>query len=261
MFFCPDFFGSVLPEAQTRVVNRFSTMRPNPFPLLLLFGMLGMGLLPGPLCAQQVLVDDPTSVPPGAAQLEAWHSAEESWMAPALRVHPTLELAVGTAFLNTGVEDRRSVEYSAEGKFLLRPGSTHRFGLAAVGGAGIRQLGVPRDRPATVYGYGIASQDLRPNLTAYQNVGWVHEEGGPHELTWGARLDWSLLDRVGLIGEVYGEGDSDPSVQAVVRTVLLPDRIEMDVSVTRAGPFDDRSTWGTVGLTFMSAPLYEHRPR
>jgi hypothetical protein len=172
-------------------------------------------------------------------------------------VHPTLEVAAGAAFLGTGVADQRTVEYSVEGKALLRPGSAHRIGVAAVGGAGLRQLGVPRGRPASVYGYGIVSQDLLPGtLTAYQNMGWVHEQNGPHQFTWGVRLDWVPVDRFALIAEAYGEGRSDPSFQAVLRTVLLPDRIEMDVSVTRGGPFDERNTWATVGLTFMSAPLY-----
>lgn len=212
--------------------------------------------------AQQVLVNDPTSVPVGAAQLEAWHSTEESWIAPALRVHRRLELAGGIAFINAGSDDRRTVEYSAEGKVLLRPGSSHRFGLAAVGGVGVSHLGVLRGRPATVFGYGVASQDLLPStLTTYQNVGWRHAENGPHQLIWGARLDWSPLDRFTFIGEAYGEGRSDPFLQVAVRTVLLPNRVETDVSVTRAGPFEARDTWITVGLTFMSTPLYgsEHR--
>ena len=225
------------------------------------------GLLLGLVCgwalgpvvmAQQVLVDDPTSVAAGAAQLEAWHSTEESWIAPAVRVHPAVEVAAGAAFLRAGgPANRRTVEYSVEGKALLRPGSTHRIGVAMVGGAGLRQLGVPRGRPSTVYGYGIASEELVPGtLTAYQNVGWIHEQNGPHQLTWGARLDWALADRFAVIGEVYGEGRSNSALQAVFRTVLLPDRIEMDVSMTRGGPFDDRNTWATVGLTFMSTPLY-----
>jgi hypothetical protein len=215
--------------------------------------------------AQQVLVNDPTSVPVGAAQLEAWHSTEESWIAPAMRVHRRLELSGGVAFVDAGGADRRTVEYSAEGKVLLRPGSTHRFGLAAVGGVGVSQLGIPRGRPTTLFGYGVLSQDLLPGtLTAYQNVGWAHEENGPHQLTWGARLDWSLLDRFTVIGEAYGEGRSDPFLQVAVRTVLLPDRVETDVSVTRAGPFGTRDTWITIGLTFMSASLYgseAHNPR
>jgi len=102
----------------------------------------------------------------------------------------------------------------------------------------------------------VLSQDLLPALPAYQNVGWGHEENGPHQLTWGARVDWSLLDRVTVIGEASGEGRRDPSFQVLLRTVLLPDRVEMDVSVTRSGPFGTRNTWATVGLTFMSRPLY-----
>ncbi|MEF8865449.1 MAG: hypothetical protein V5A20_06785 [Salinibacter sp.] len=42
----------------------------------------------------------------------------------------------------------------------------------------------------------------------------------------------------------------------MLRAVLLSDRIEMDVSVTRRGSVDGRSTWATFGFTFMSAPLY-----
>jgi hypothetical protein len=217
--------------------------------------VLAVGASPAP--GQQVLVDDPTSVPVGAAQLEAWHSTEESWIAPGVRIHPRLEVAGGVAFLDTGNGDRRSVEYSLEGKVLVRPGTTHRVGLAAVGGAATSHLGVPDGRPATLFGYGVVSQDLLPGrLTSYQNAGWLHERNGPHQLIWGARLDWSPLDRFTLIGEAYGEGRSDPSLQASLRTALLPNRIEMDVSVTRAGPFDDRNTWGTIGLTFMSTSLY-----
>lgn len=211
----------------------------------------------GPVAAQQVLVDDPTSVAPGAAQLEAWHSSQASWMAPALRVHSLLEVAAGAAFVDVGTENRRTVEYSAEGKLLLRPGSAHRIGGAVVGGTGLSEMGATRDALTSAYGYGILSQDLIPGqLVAYQNLGWLKVENGPHQLTWGARIDWTVVDWLTVIGEAYGEGRADPSFQAALRTVLLPDRIEMDVSVTRAGSFANRNTWATVGFTFMSAPLY-----
>ena len=212
--------------------------------------------LAGPTQAQQVLVDDPTSVAPGAAQLEAWHSPEESWMAAGVRVHPRVEVGVGAAFLATGTADRRTVDYSLESKILLRPGSAHRIGAAVVGGIGVQQLGIPVRRPASRFAYGILSQDLLPgHLTAYQNVGWVKNENGPHLLTWGARLDWQVLDRFVLIGEAYGEGRV-PSVQVALRSVLLPDRIEADVSVTRGDVGGAGATWVTLGFTFMSASLY-----
>lgn len=149
------------------------------------------------------------------------------------------------------------MEYSGEGKLLLRPGSEHRVGTAIVGGAGVRQIGVPRGRPASIYGYGILSEDLIPGrLTVYQNLGWLNAQNGPHQVTWGARLDWSPLDAVTLIGELYGEGQTDPSLQFSLRTVLVANQVETDVSITRAGPFDNRSTWLTIGLTFMSSHLY-----
>lgn len=224
--------------------------------LVLLVGGLLASLGVGTSAAQQVLVDDPTSVPTGAAQLEAWHSTEGSTMSPAVRVLPLVEVAGGVVFVPSGA-DQRTVEYGVESKILLRPGSAHRVGAALVGGAGFRRVGVPRGRPGTVFGYGILSQEVVPGrLTAYQNVGWMHTEAGPHQLTWGARIDWAFWNRFTLIGEVAGEGRTDPALQAALRTELLAERIEMDVSVTRAGPFDDRTTWGTVGLTFMSAPLY-----
>lgn len=228
----------------------------------LLLSALGLALTLGSLvptlaAGQQVLVDDPASVRSGAAQLEAWHSSEESWIAPAVRVHPRLELAGGVAFLQMGVENRRTVKYNAEGKLLLLTGSSHPVGVAAVGGVGLRQFGLPREHPSSVYGYGILSQSLLPGqLTAYQNVGWTHEENGPYRLTWGARLDWTPLDQFTLIGEVHGEGRADPSVQVALRTVLVPGRVEMDLSLTHTRPFDQPSTWATLGLTFMSSPLY-----
>lgn len=222
-------------------------------PWTLIFGVL----VPLEAVGQQVLVDDPMSVERGAAQLEAWHSQRASHITPAVRVLSVLEVAGGTAFLQAGPEGRRRVTYSAEGKLLLRPGSIHRIGAALVAGAGGRQLGIPNGRPTALYGYGILSQDLFSNrVTAYQNVGWMQEKNGPHQLTWGVRLDWALFESTVLIGEVYGEGATNPSVQVGLRTVLLPGRVESDVSVTRDGPFDARSTWLTVGFTFMSSRLY-----
>ena len=221
--------------------------------------MLGIGLgllLPPGTQAQQVLVDDPTSVAPGAAQLEAWHSREESWIAPALRLHPRVEVAGGAAFRSTGTADYRTVDYSLESKLLLRPGSVHRVGAAVVGGIGAQELNLPRGRPASGFAYGILSQSILPGrLVAYQNLGWLKTDGGPHQLTWGARLDWSILDRVVLIGEAYGEGRTT-SLQAALRTVLLSNRIEADVSVTHGAVGSEGQTWVTLGFTFMSAPLY-----
>lgn len=224
---------------------------------LLLFSAIYGGFGPALVEAQQVLVDDPMSVVRGAAQLEAWHSREASWIIPAVHVFPALEMATGVGFHRIGRREQRRVEYSIEGKLLVRPGAAHRFGVAAVGGASIHHIRIPRGRPASLYVTGILSQDLLPGrFTAYQNVGWLHEEHGPHQLTWGGRLDWTVLDRVILIGEVYGEGQTAPSLQLALRTVLLPDHLEMDVSVTRTGPSGDGRTWTTVGLTFMSTPLY-----
>lgn len=221
--------------------------------LTLIYG----ALLPLEAAGQQVLVDDPMSVETGAAQLEAWHSQRDSHIIPAVRVLSDLEIAAGTAFAQTGSANRRRVEYTVEGKLLLRPGSIHRFGAAFVAGAGARQLAIPNGRPNALFGYGILSQDIvSGRLTAYQNVGWVQEENGPHQLTWGARLDWAVFESVTLIGEIYGEGATDPFVQVGLRTVLLPDRVESDVSITRAGPYGARSTWLTVGFTFMSRRLY-----
>lgn len=220
-----------------------------------LFALLGLFWTPA--AAQQVLVDDPTSVPVGAAQLEAWHSTEASSAAPAVRVIPALEVAAGVSFSSVNATKRRAVSYSTEGKVLLRPGSAHRVGLAAVGGAEMQEIRVPNGRPSTLYGYGIVSQEVVPDrLTLYQNVGWTHTENGIHELTWGGRFDWAFHDRFVFIGEIAGTGRADPSAQALLRTVLLPNRIEMDVSATRGGPTDNRTTWGTIGLTFMSTPLY-----
>jgi hypothetical protein len=146
--------------------------------------------------AQQVLVDDPTSVATGAAPLEARNSTETSWVVPAVRVFPPLEVSAGAAFVKIRSSNRRSVEYSAEGTVLPKSGSAHRVGIAAVGGTGLPGTTVARIRTASVCGYGILSQDL------------------------------------------------------------LPDRVEMDVPVTRASPFSNRTTWGTVGLPVTSAPLY-----
>lgn len=67
--------------------------------ILLVLLSVGMGLFPVGALGQQVLVDDPTSVEVSAAQLEAWHSREESYITPAIRVLPALEVAVGTVFL------------------------------------------------------------------------------------------------------------------------------------------------------------------
>jgi len=228
----------------------------RPAHLLFAVGILFFGV-PSKGIAQQVLVDDPESVPVGAGQLEAWHSGTSSQIVPALRVHPVLEVAAGADFRSVSGRAQRMTAYSLEGKVLFRPGSTHQMGIAAVGGVESKQLTVPQGRPASVFASGVFSQDLaQGRLTAYQNVGWLQNEDGPHQITWGMRLDWSVGERLALIGEVAGEGSSGPSAQAALRTVLLPQHVEMDLSVTQSGLGASPNTTVTVGLTLMTSPLY-----
>ena len=132
--------------------------------------------------AQQVLVDDPTSVATGAAPLEARHSTETSWVVPAVRVFPPLEVSAGAAFVKIRSSNRRSVSTARRGRSCLNPDRHTALASRRSAEPAFRVPPLPRIRTASVCGYGILSQDL------------------------------------------------------------LPDRVEMDVPVTRAGPFSNRTT-------------------
>lgn len=62
-------------------------------------------------------------------------------------------------------------------------------------------------------------------------------------LTWGMGMEKMLSRRVTSIAEIYGEDKGKPSYQAGLRTVLIPDRVELSttfgnvIGSARAGQF------------------------
>ena len=211
----------------------------------------------GSVSAQQVLVDDAEITPPRSAQIEVWHGWQESWILPAVQLIPRLELSAGTAFVREEESDLRSTEYGFEGKVSILDPETAPAGLAAVVGTGVTRLGLPKQSPETVYAFVPASQELIDDrLTVYQNVGWAREDGGPSVLTWGARIDVTPIDRFTLIGEVFGEGEEPPAFQTALRTEVIPERLEVDLSLTRSEFAGDTDYWVTAGITLVSPSIY-----
>ena len=218
---------------------------------LLLSGVVGTA------SAQQVLVDDSEITPPRSAQLEVWHGWQESWILPSVHLIPRLELSAGTAFVREEESSLRSNEYGIEGKASILDPETAPIGLAAVAGTGITRLGVPKRAPETIYAFVPVSQEvIYDRLTAYQNMGWAREEGGPDVFTWGIRFDLTPIDRFTLIGEVFGEGEGPLAFQTALRTEIIPDRLEIDLSLTRAEFAEDTTYWVTTGITLVSPPMY-----
>jgi len=234
----------------------------------------GLLILAFPLTsgAQQFVVDDAAIADHGACQVEAWHGRTASWVQPACTLVPNLEITAGVGWIDHGEPDRE-VEWTVEAKYLFREMAPGRFGVGLIAGVGVDpSAGATGDRFEEVFAYvPISYTTPGERLLLHANFGWHYEsahghdhghghddEGSHYAMTWGVRADAPIpvaADRFTLIGEIFGEDRLLPEFQIGLRTALVPDRLELDVS-WGGHTQDDLSGFGwVVGLAWTPPPF------
>ncbi len=231
-----------------------------------LHSALGLALagtaLAAPVGAQQYVVDDAAIVEFRACQAEAWHGRRSSWILPACQLLGNLEISAGVGFLDEG-GGVRETEYAVEAKTLFRPLEPDGWGMGLVVGVGPNPSAAPGERHLSdVYAFAPASLSLwEDGLVLHGNLGWAWERRGEdeedqHLLTWGARADAALVERFTAIGEVYGYHAERPEFQVGIRTHFPEAGVEVDVSWGGSTERGLRGAGLTVGIAFVSRPLF-----
>jgi len=222
-------------------------------PILLL---LGVWLPLEAMSARPFVTDDARLTTEGSCQLETWvrsyKDSHEVWALPACNPTGNLEFTVGGGRArNHG--DHGTSDFVFQLKTLFRPLSTNSWGW----GLGLGTVRHPEINPGpnllgNTYAYvpmSFSFQDDR--VVVHTNVGWLKERTtNRHNATWGLGAEFQTTQRVMLIAEAFGDHRHNPYAQVGGRLAIVPNRVQVDLTVGQqlAGPSGSR--WISLGLRF-----------
>lgn len=234
-------------------------MLPMRFSTLLL---LGAWLPLEAMSARPFVTDDARLTTQGSCQLETWvrsyKDSHEVWALPACNPTGNLEFTVGGGRARNSGEHGTS-DFVFQLKTLFRPLSPNGWGW----GLGVGTVRHPEISPGpnllgNTYAYvpmSFSFQDDR--VVVHANVGWLKERSTHRDnATWGLGAEFQTTQRVMLIAEAFGDHRHNPYWQMGGRLAIVPNRVQVDVTVGQqmAGPSGTR--WISMGLRFTPDELF-----
>lgn len=226
------------------------------------FVLLGAWLPLEAMSARPFVTDDARLTNAESCQLETWvrsyKDSHEVWALPACNPTGNLEFTVGGGRArnhgNHGTSD-----FVFQLKTLFRPLSTNGWGW----GLGAGTVRHPEINPGpnllgNTYAYvpmSFSFQDDR--VVVHANVGWLKERATDrHNATWGVGAEFQTAQRVMLIAEAFGDHRHNPYWQMGGRLAIVPNRVQVDLTVGQqmAGPSNSR--WISMGLRFTPDELF-----
>jgi hypothetical protein len=227
---------------------------------------IGPLLAPGGAAAQLWGTDDAGVVERGACQLESWHREAASWLAPACRLVGDLEVALELGLVDDNGD--RGTEYVLEGKMPIREPEPNGLGVAiALGMTAGRPGRLLTGRAQEVYAFVPVSLSIGDDrLVLHGNAGWqVEREPGEedgetgdrwrHGVKWGGRADLEVIDRLQLVGELFGEDRLRPEYHLGLRGTVVPDRFVAELAYGGDSAPGARGRGWTLGLAWTPPPF------
>jgi len=203
-------------------------------------------------------VDDTDMDPVGHCKVDSWYSAASisdrvAFTAPGCVVDIGRPVDVTFGFARVRQDHNWSTGATAKIRTLIMPAGTGKVSLLfsaaiAYDFTNSEVSDVLVNIPATF--------QLLENLKLNLNAGWLHNRPDDlHWATWGASVDWSVNDRISIIGEVFGlVGDRDPErphardPRAQLALRFKPnENLDFDVIYGR-NIYGENAHWITVGL-------------
>ena len=219
-----------------------------------------------PLCAmagRPLVTEDVRTLDDRACQLESWMNRAQNrttqfWAVPAC-TYAGLEVQIGgERSRGNGVTTTTAV--FTQGKYAFRSIDDGSWGAAIV--AGIQRL--PNRESENGWGdtYVILPLSLalgtdRDRRTlAHLNLGMTRlREGGRNLVNWGAALETSLMARLAMVAETYGQNAAKPFFRLGGRYALIDGALDLDLTyVTRSGGTSEDRLW-SLGFHWQSAPF------
>jgi hypothetical protein len=202
-------------------------------------------------------VDDAQPLEDGKCQLESWlrfnHGGTQRTLSPACNILPGLEMGVS----GTLEKDERGMflsEGQLQGKYLIKPMDDAGYGVALMAGATRHTALDERDRSWSYFAKVPVSFAFRDgNVLLHTNWGVVRDQDEKTtRLTWGFGNESKITERVSFIGEVFGENKGKPLFQAGIRTALIPDKVEVDLTYGNKTNFAREERFVLLGLRLIS---------
>jgi hypothetical protein len=200
--------------------------------------------------AQPLVTDDASIVAPGTCQLEAWwhpHTdGHEYWAQPACNFTGNLELAVGLArAYPTGDPTASLIHLQAKTAGFSRDDNRWAYGIVA---SADRDMGASHGR-TSFQGFnvtGLASWYPRDDLEIDLNLGYSYLYGSGSFAVAGAAVQYTVIDSMQLLGEVFRDEPGRPKFQLGTRGIVIQDRFEVYASY--GNRFDAKQWFATVGI-------------
>jgi len=202
-------------------------------------------------------VDDAQLLGAHKCQLETWgrfnRGGTERWVMPSCNVTGNLELAAGGAW-QRDAQGMYMSDAQIQAKTVFKVLETNGYGIGLLAGANRQTSADDRERSWNYFAKVPMTLSLRDDdILVHANLGLNHVGAEQStRLTWGLGNETRLLERLSFIGEVFGESKGKPSYQAGVRTVLVPEKIELDLTAGNTFGRDTQGRYVVIGLRFIS---------
>lgn len=216
----------------------------------------------GAHAARPMVVDDARVVDAGSCQIETWRrfnrDSRETWALPGCNLTGNLELTLGSAELPVDDLGLRSTTRTVQmqGKTLFRSLETNSYSYGLAAGGVVRSRGAA-DQVPNYYAYVPLTRSLLDDrMFVHANLGVQRSGESPvNGTTWGIGAEYSIVPRVFLMFETYGDNHHRHSYQGGVRVWIVPNRVQVDATVgTQAGDYGG-SRWISIGMRLLSPPF------
>lgn len=230
--------------------------------LMAMLAVNGWLTLPAAHAAGSMNVDDAQVLDAGKCQLETWgkfnRDGTERWLNPSCNLTGNLEVSWGNAWQR----DAGGMYLSGsqlQGKTVFRELTPGGFGVGMLAGAS-RETDSGDDghsRSWNVFSKLLTSFSFRDDaVLLHTNVGF-NRIGAERttRLSWGLGNETRLSPQFSFIGEVFGENKGKPGYQAGVRTIVVPERVELDLTYGNTFGRETEGRYVVLGLRFITPEL------
>lgn len=202
-------------------------------------------------------VDDAHILDPGKCQLESWlrfdSDGTQRTLSPACRFFGDLEVNIA----GTLEKDDRGMfltDGQVQGKYLLMQTADEQTTLSLMMGAVRHTEHDGRERSWSYFMKAPVTFAFRGgDVLLHTNWGVNRNQAeNTTRLTWGIGNETRLNDRFTFIGEVFGENKGKPLFQTGIRTTLVPDKVELDVTYGNKTDWEHDGRFVLLGLRLIS---------
>ncbi len=204
--------------------------------------------------------DDAALTTPETCQVESWlqlnaNHDRELWALPACNPTGNLELTVGFNQLQTHANNQPNNKvdsYILQGKTLFRELETNSWGAGLAFGI-IRPRHGDAGADFIYLPYSVSFADNA--LIVHANLGWIKNRAlsGQHaatlnRTTWGLGAEYSLVNRVSVFAEAFGDDVVRPIIHTGFNISLIPNKLNLNITGGRDLAVDPNHNFYSIGL-------------